>query len=93
MFFLVLLFAGYRTGSQDYYKHTHGFSGAHTLERGTTFYGFDFWENETAANGYAGQYATHLYVKRTEDLIATHARTKVCNCVLVLTVINLCRWL
>ena len=73
-------FAGFRTGAQDYYKHTHGFSGAHTLSEGTTFYGFDFWENETVATEYTGQYATHLYVERAQKIIAKHAETRVSQC-------------
>ncbi|XP_072018178.1 arylsulfatase I-like [Amphiura filiformis] len=40
------------------------------------FEGFDFWENETVAESYTGQYATHIYVKRAEEIIAYHAQNR-----------------
>ncbi|XP_072023018.1 arylsulfatase I-like [Amphiura filiformis] len=66
-------FLGFRNGAQNYYTHRHS-NPRVARDMGVEYFeGFDFWENETVAESYTGQYATHIYVKRAEEIIAYHA--------------------
>ncbi|XP_072020715.1 arylsulfatase I-like isoform X1 [Amphiura filiformis] len=49
----------------DYFTHI-------VSKTGPTLSGHDFWDNGRAAKELVGQYTTHLYAKRAEEIIASH---------------------
>ncbi|XP_072020868.1 arylsulfatase B-like [Amphiura filiformis] len=67
-------FLGFHNGALDYYRHTHGNPSQPKDPDIKYFAGFDFWENEKVAEDYTGQYATHIFVKRAQEIIANHTQ-------------------
>nr|XP_054764493.1 arylsulfatase B-like [Lytechinus pictus] len=62
---------GYLTGSENYYFHNRSYT-----VNGKYIRGFDLRDNKTPAFQYKGQYSTHLFTKKTIDVIKTHDKSK-----------------
>ena len=69
---------GFYSGAEDHYSHQKR---RITLTMpGFVLNGFDFWEDDRVAREYAGQYSTHVFTQRTEEIIANHSNNGVSVC-------------
>ena len=65
---------GFLSGSECYYNHFISWQ-----QNGRQYKGYDFYENEQIAKKYKNQYSTHIFARRTIDIIRRHNDTaKVC---------------
>ncbi|XP_072023686.1 arylsulfatase B-like isoform X2 [Amphiura filiformis] len=64
-------FLGFLSGSETYYDHTIGWP-----QNGRHYSGYDFYVNERIAYEYKGQYSTHIFARRTMDIIEQHNATE-----------------
>lgn len=64
---------GYLASRDDYFHHNRCYT-FNTPDKKFSDCGLDFHNNEDVEWGYQGQYSTHLFTSKAEDVVAKHAK-------------------
>ena len=65
---------GFHGGAEAYYTHKQ--SMPMVTIPGRKFTCYDFWENNNVTYKHQGEYSTHVYTQRAQDIIKEHSKTK-----------------
>ena len=63
---MFLFHLGFLEANQDYYTHE-------VLQRNE----LDFWDNDVLRDDFRGIYSTHLFARRSEEIIRAHSKSQV----------------
>ena len=67
-----MIVLGYLASRDDYFHHNRCYT--YNNPKGYTGCGLDFHNNEDVEWGYQGQYSTHLFTQKAEDVVEKHAK-------------------